>query len=137
VVITRFINLLQTLADSNANEGTEIASNGHLNGMADNNNPNPMPNTKPQTYSTATIRQGIGTSLTPNSPDICQIVGTTDISISSPEKLQFSKSPTGSIKSLKDSANSDKKAKSRNKEGKCAIISITPYNGQRPRLVFY
>ncbi|XP_036676325.2 uncharacterized protein X11L isoform X1 [Drosophila suzukii] len=107
----------QTLADSNANEGTEIASNGHLNGMADNNNPNPMPNIKPQTYSTATIRQGIGTSLTPNSPDICQIVGTTDISISSPEKLQFSKSPTGSIKSLKDSANSDKKAKSRNKEG--------------------
>ncbi|XP_036676328.2 uncharacterized protein X11L isoform X3 [Drosophila suzukii] len=106
----------QTLADSNANEGTEIASNGHLNGMADNNNPNPMPNIKPQTYSTATIRQGIGTSLTPNSPDICQIVGTTDISISSPEKLQFSKSPTGSIKSLKDSANSDKKAKSRNKE---------------------
>ncbi|KAH8354799.1 hypothetical protein KR084_008107 [Drosophila pseudotakahashii] len=107
----------QQLADSNANEGTEIASNGHLNGMADNNNPNPMANAKPQSYSTATIRQGIGTSLTPNSPDICQIVGTTDISISSPEKLQFSKSPTGSIKSLKDSANSDKKAKSRNKEG--------------------
>ncbi|XP_044249371.2 uncharacterized protein X11L isoform X1 [Drosophila takahashii] len=110
----------QQLADSNANEGTEIASNGHLNGMAvDNNNPNPNPmgNAKPQTYSTATIRQGIGTSLTPNSPDICQIVGTADISISSPEKLQFSKSPTGSIKSLKDSANSDKKAKSRNKEG--------------------
>ncbi|XP_017067406.1 uncharacterized protein LOC108105377 isoform X5 [Drosophila eugracilis] len=106
----------QSLADSNANEGTEIASNGHMNGMADNNNPNPMPNIKPQTYSTATIRQGIGTSLTPNSPDICQIVGTADISISSPEKLQFSKSPTGSIKSLKDSANSDKKAKSRNKE---------------------
>ncbi|XP_033241514.1 uncharacterized protein X11L isoform X5 [Drosophila pseudoobscura] len=100
--------------DSNANEGTEIASsNGHLNGgCIDNNNP------KPQTYSTATIRQGIGTSLTPNSPDICQIVGTADITISgSPEKLQFTKSPTGSIKSLKDSANSDKKAKSRNKEG--------------------
>ncbi|XP_043949567.1 uncharacterized protein LOC108023542 isoform X2 [Drosophila biarmipes] len=107
----------QTLADSNANEGTEIASNGHLNGMADNNNPIPMANAKPPTYSTATIRQGIGTSLTPNSPDICQIVGTADISLSSPEKLQFSKSPTGSIKSLKDSANSDKKAKSRNKEG--------------------
>ncbi|XP_043949568.1 uncharacterized protein LOC108023542 isoform X3 [Drosophila biarmipes] len=106
----------QTLADSNANEGTEIASNGHLNGMADNNNPIPMANAKPPTYSTATIRQGIGTSLTPNSPDICQIVGTADISLSSPEKLQFSKSPTGSIKSLKDSANSDKKAKSRNKE---------------------
>ncbi|XP_044317047.1 uncharacterized protein LOC108045221 isoform X2 [Drosophila rhopaloa] len=107
----------QPLSDSNANEGTEIATNGHMNGAADNNNPNPMPNVKPQTYSTATIRQGIGTSLTPNSPDICQIVGTADISISSPEKLQFSKSPTGSIKSLKDSANSDKKAKSRNKEG--------------------
>ncbi|KMZ10348.1 uncharacterized protein LOC6726282 isoform X2 [Drosophila simulans] len=107
----------QTLADNNANEGTDIASNGHLNGTSDNNNPNPMNTTKPQTYSTATIRQGIGTSLTPNSPDICQIVGTTDISISSPEKLQFTKSPTGSIKSLKDSANSDKKAKSRNKEG--------------------
>ncbi|KAH8408905.1 hypothetical protein KR009_003633 [Drosophila setifemur] len=109
----------QALADSNANEGTEIASNGHLNGAADNNNPKPNPhsNSKPQTYSTATIRQGIGTSLTPNSPDICQIVGTADISISSPEKLQYSKSPTGSIKSLKDSANSDKKAKSRNKEG--------------------
>ncbi|XP_044317050.1 uncharacterized protein LOC108045221 isoform X5 [Drosophila rhopaloa] len=106
----------QPLSDSNANEGTEIATNGHMNGAADNNNPNPMPNVKPQTYSTATIRQGIGTSLTPNSPDICQIVGTADISISSPEKLQFSKSPTGSIKSLKDSANSDKKAKSRNKE---------------------
>ncbi|KAH8287520.1 hypothetical protein KR054_009442 [Drosophila jambulina] len=123
----------QTLAaDSNANEDTEIAaSNGHLNnGALDNNNPNPnsnpnlnpMCNLKPHTYSTSTIRQGIGTSLTPNSPDICQIVGTSaaDIrtSISSPEKLQqYSKSPTGSIKSLKDSANSDKKAKSRNKEG--------------------
>lgn len=82
-----------------------------------------MNKSKPQTYSTATIRQGIGTSLTPNSPDICQIVGTTDISISSPEKLQFTKSPTGSIKSLKDSANSDKKAKSRNKEGKLAQLS--------------
>ncbi|KAH8392981.1 hypothetical protein KR200_007209 [Drosophila serrata] len=115
-------------ADSNANEDTEIAaSNGHLNnGALDNNNPNPnsnpMCNLKPHTYSTSTIRQGIGTSLTPNSPDICQIVGTSaaDIrtSISSPEKLQqYTKSPTGSIKSLKDSANSDKKAKSRNKEG--------------------
>nr|XP_017036529.2 uncharacterized protein LOC108084703 isoform X1 [Drosophila kikkawai] len=114
-------------ADSNANEDSEIAaSNGHLNnGALDNNNPNlnsnPVCNLKPHSYSTSTIRQGIGTSLTPNSPDICQIVGTSaaDIrtSISSPEKLQYSKSPTGSIKSLKDSANSDKKAKSRNKEG--------------------
>ncbi|XP_034650385.1 uncharacterized protein LOC117889922 isoform X6 [Drosophila subobscura] len=108
-----FFSDLSQEPDSNANEGTEIASNGHLNGgCIDNNNP------KPQTYSSATIRQGIGTSLTPNSPDICQIVGTADITISgSPEKLQFTKSPTGSIKSLKDSANSDKKAKSRNKEG--------------------
>ncbi|XP_034650412.1 uncharacterized protein LOC117889922 isoform X9 [Drosophila subobscura] len=107
-----FFSDLSQEPDSNANEGTEIASNGHLNGgCIDNNNP------KPQTYSSATIRQGIGTSLTPNSPDICQIVGTADITISgSPEKLQFTKSPTGSIKSLKDSANSDKKAKSRNKE---------------------
>ncbi|XP_037937369.1 uncharacterized protein LOC119670974 isoform X2 [Teleopsis dalmanni] len=72
---------------------------------------------KPQTYSSATIRQGIGTSLTPTSPDRCQIVGSADVALTSPEKLQFSKSPTGSIKSLKDSANSDKKAKTRNKEG--------------------
>ena len=72
---------------------------------------------KPQQFSSATIRQGIGTSLTPNSPDRCQIVGSSDIAITSPEKLQYTKSPSGSIKSLKDSANSDKKAKSRNKEG--------------------
>ncbi|KAH8300935.1 hypothetical protein KR044_005185, partial [Drosophila immigrans] len=97
-------------ADSNANGlANNIGSNA--NGSDTNSNP------KPQSYSTATIRQGIGTSLTPNSPDICQIVGNADVSLSSPEKLQYSKSPTGSIKSLKDSANSDKKAKSRNKEG--------------------
>ncbi|KAM7348276.1 X11L isoform 2-T6 [Cochliomyia hominivorax] len=71
---------------------------------------------KPQPFSSATIRQGIGTSLTPNSPDHCQIVGGSDVAVTSPEKLQYTKSPTGSIKSLKDSANSDKKAKSRNKE---------------------
>ncbi|XP_037812950.1 uncharacterized protein LOC119604434 isoform X1 [Lucilia sericata] len=72
---------------------------------------------KPQPFSSATIRQGIGTSLTPNSPDHCQIVGGSDVAVTSPEKLQYTKSPTGSIKSLKDSANSDKKAKTRNKEG--------------------
>lgn len=97
-------------ADSNAN-GVANNSGANVNGSDNNSNP------KPQGYSTATIRQGIGTSLTPNSPDICQIVGNADVSLSSPEKLQYSKSPTGSIKSLKDSANSDKKAKSRNKEG--------------------
>ncbi|XP_017852985.1 uncharacterized protein LOC108606942 isoform X2 [Drosophila busckii] len=99
-----------TAADSNANGLTnDTASN--LNGSDNNSNP------KPQAYSTATIRQGIGTSLTPNSPDICQIVGNADVSISSPDKLQYTKSPTGSIKSLKDATNSDKKAKTRNKEG--------------------
>ncbi|KAH8336198.1 hypothetical protein KR074_010188 [Drosophila pseudoananassae] len=110
----------RSLADSNANEGSDLAATGHLNGSADNNNPNPLAHlhSKPPAYSTSTIRQGIGTSLTPNSPDICQIVGTADISLGSPEKLQYTKSPTGSIKSLKDSANSDKKAKSRNKEGR-------------------
>lgn len=72
---------------------------------------------KPQAFSSATIRQGIGTALTPSSPEQCQIVGSADVTLTSPEKLQFSKSPTGSIKSLKDSANSDKKAKTRNKEG--------------------
>lgn len=71
---------------------------------------------KPQTFSSATIRQGIGTALTPTSPERCQIIGTGDVTITSPEKLQYSKSPTGSIKSLKDSTNSDKKAKTRNKE---------------------
>lgn len=73
---------------------------------------------KPQ-FSSATIRQGIGTSLTPNSPERCQMVGGTEIPMTTPEKITYTKSPTGSIKSLKDSANSDKKAKSRNKEGKC------------------
>ncbi|XP_067641979.1 uncharacterized protein X11L [Eurosta solidaginis] len=72
---------------------------------------------KPQAFSSATIRQGIGTALTPSSPEQCQIVGTADVTLTSPEKLQYAKSPTGSIKSLKDSANSDKKAKTRNKEG--------------------
>ncbi|XP_058975067.1 uncharacterized protein DDB_G0283357 isoform X1 [Musca domestica] len=71
---------------------------------------------KPQ-FSSATIRQGIGTSLTPNSPEHCQMVGGTEIPMTTPEKITYTKSPTGSIKSLKDSANSDKKAKSRNKEG--------------------
>ncbi|XP_055911592.1 uncharacterized protein LOC129945737 isoform X1 [Eupeodes corollae] len=71
---------------------------------------------KPQTFSSATIRQGIGTALTPTSPEHCQIIGTGEVTITSPEKLQYSKSPTGSIKSLKDSTNSDKKAKTRNKE---------------------
>ncbi|XP_018796754.1 PREDICTED: amyloid beta A4 precursor protein-binding family A member 1 isoform X3 [Bactrocera latifrons] len=71
---------------------------------------------KPQAFSSATIRQGIGTALTPSSPEQCQIVGSADVTITSPEKLQYTKSPTGSIKSLKDSANSDKKAKTRNKE---------------------
>ncbi|XP_075155803.1 X11L isoform X2 [Haematobia irritans] len=70
---------------------------------------------KPQ-FSSATIRQGIGTSLTPNSPEHCQMVGGTEIPMTTPEKITYTKSPTGSIKSLKDSANSDKKAKSRNKE---------------------
>ncbi|XP_030245721.1 uncharacterized protein LOC115564963 isoform X3 [Drosophila navojoa] len=96
-------------ADSNAN-GVINTNSSSLN-ISDNNS-----NPKPQTYSSATIRQGIGTSLTPNSPDICQIVGNADVSISSPEKLQYTKSPTGSIKSLKDSANCDKKPHSRNKE---------------------
>ncbi|XP_054731399.1 amyloid-beta A4 precursor protein-binding family A member 1 isoform X1 [Anastrepha obliqua] len=72
---------------------------------------------KPQAFSSATIRQGIGTALTPSSPEQCQIVGNADITLTSPEKLQYTKSPTGSMKSLKDSANSDKKAKARNKEG--------------------
>ncbi|KAM8718898.1 hypothetical protein ACLKA7_011578 [Drosophila subpalustris] len=98
-----------------------VAADSNANGLANNNvnNVNGSDNNsnKPQGYSTATIRQGIGTSLAPNSPDICQIVGNMDASLSSPEKLKYSKSPTGSIKSLKDSANSDKKAKSRNKEG--------------------
>uniref|UniRef100_A0A1I8Q6G7 Protein lin-10 n=1 Tax=Stomoxys calcitrans TaxID=35570 RepID=A0A1I8Q6G7_STOCA len=71
---------------------------------------------KPQ-FSSATIRQGIGTALTPNSPEHCQMVGGTEIPMTTPEKITYTKSPTGSIKSLKDSANSDKKAKSRNKEG--------------------
>ncbi|XP_061387927.1 uncharacterized protein LOC133322993 [Musca vetustissima] len=71
---------------------------------------------KPQ-FSSATIRQGIGTSLTPNSPEHCQMVGGNEIPMTTPEKITYTKSPTGSIKSLKDSANSDKKAKSRNKEG--------------------
>ncbi|XP_073829974.1 X11L isoform X1 [Musca autumnalis] len=71
---------------------------------------------KPQ-FSSATIRQGIGTSLTTNSPEHCQMVGGTEIPMTTPEKITYTKSPTGSIKSLKDSANSDKKAKSRNKEG--------------------
>ncbi|XP_073829981.1 X11L isoform X2 [Musca autumnalis] len=70
---------------------------------------------KPQ-FSSATIRQGIGTSLTTNSPEHCQMVGGTEIPMTTPEKITYTKSPTGSIKSLKDSANSDKKAKSRNKE---------------------
>ncbi|XP_020712809.1 uncharacterized protein LOC101453910 isoform X3 [Ceratitis capitata] len=72
---------------------------------------------KAQAFSSATIRQGIGTALTPSSPEQTQIVGSADVTLSSPEKLQYTKSPTGSIKSLKDSANSDKKAKTRNKEG--------------------
>ncbi|XP_017485465.1 PREDICTED: uncharacterized protein LOC108374026 isoform X1 [Rhagoletis zephyria] len=72
---------------------------------------------KPPAFSSATIRQGIGTALTPSSPEQCQIVSNADVTLSSPEKLQYTKSPTGSIKSLKDSANSDKKAKTRNKEG--------------------
>lgn len=98
-------------ADSNANGLVNNNSGSAI--ISDNNNSNP----KLQTYSSATIRQGIGTSLTPNSPDICQIVGNADVSISSPEKLQYTKSPTGSIKSLKETANSDKKTHSRNKEG--------------------
>ncbi|XP_023166625.1 uncharacterized protein LOC111596583 isoform X2 [Drosophila hydei] len=97
-------------ADNNAN-GLINNNSSSLN-ISDNNS-----NPKPQTYSSATIRQGIGTSLTHNSPDICQIVGNADVSISSPEKLQYTKSPTGSIKSIKDAANSDKKTHSRNKEG--------------------
>ncbi|XP_055370732.1 uncharacterized protein LOC129605171 isoform X2 [Condylostylus longicornis] len=72
---------------------------------------------KPQTFSSATIRQGIGTALTPTSPEHCHIVGSSDITLTSPEKLQFTKpSPTSSIKSKKDSLNGDKKSKSRNKE---------------------
>lgn len=73
---------------------------------------------KPQAFSSATIRQGIGTALTSSSPEQCQIVSSADVTLTSPEKLQYTKSPTGSIKSLKDSTNSDKKAKTRNKEGK-------------------
>ncbi|XP_034478427.1 uncharacterized protein LOC117784718 isoform X2 [Drosophila innubila] len=101
---------LSVAADSNAN-GLANNNANNVNG-SDNNS-----NSKAQGYSTATIRQGIGTSLTPNSPDICQIVDDMNVTLSSPEKLQYSKSPTGSIKSFKDSANIDKKAKSRNKEG--------------------
>ncbi|XP_030380781.1 uncharacterized protein LOC115628723 isoform X2 [Scaptodrosophila lebanonensis] len=100
-------------ADNNANGLADSNGSGSGSGNNSDNNSNP----KPQSYSTATIRQGIGTSLTPNSPDICQIVGTADVSLTSPEKLQYAKSPSGSIKSLKDSSLSDKKAKSRNKEG--------------------
>ncbi|KAL9880719.1 X11L isoform 2-T3 [Glossina fuscipes fuscipes] len=72
---------------------------------------------KPQSFSSATIRQGIGTSLTPNTPDHYQVVGNADVTLTSPEKLQYTKSPTGSIKSLKDSSNHDTKSKTRNKEG--------------------
>ncbi|XP_023035358.1 uncharacterized protein LOC6648542 isoform X1 [Drosophila willistoni] len=100
--------------DSNANEANaDNASNEHLNG--DNNNSHKNSKT---IYSPATLRQGIGTTLTPNSPDVCKVeVSVTTGQLGSPDNLQFTKSPTGSIKSLKDSANSDRKAKTRNKEG--------------------
>lgn len=86
---------------------------------------------KQKSFSSATIRQGIGTSLTPTSPDShSQHVHSCDeedmdSAAPSPTKLEYSKSPSGSIKSLKNSTHT-KKSKTRNKEGKESnyIISI-------------
>lgn len=82
----------------------------------------PSHNLKQKSFSSATIRQGIGTSLTPTSPDSrSQHVHSCDeedidSGAPSPTKLEYSKSPSGSIKSLKNS-NHTKKSKTRNKEG--------------------
>lgn len=112
---------MQTIWPKTSRIGAELDSNCHSPTTSDMTllTNNSMNCSKPLTYSSATIRQGIGTSLTASSPDHCQIVGNADVSLTSPEKLQYSKSPTGSIKSLKDSVNTDKKSKTtRNKEGK-------------------
>lgn len=86
----------------------------------------PSHNLKQKSFSSATIRQGIGTSLTPTSPDSrSQHVQSGDEEedmesvAASPNKFEYTKSPSGSIKSLKNSTSSnDKKSKTRNKEGK-------------------
>lgn len=72
--------------------------------------------TKPQTFSSATIRQGIGTCLTPGSPERCQIIRE-ECSLTSPKQLQYQKSPNGSLKSKKDCSTGSGDNKKRNREG--------------------
>lgn len=64
-------------------------------------------------FSTATLRQGIGTSLTSTSPMPNHQDGMEDSNLTSPNKTIPQKSPSGSTHSTVDSS---KKAK-RNKEG--------------------
>lgn len=74
---------------------------------------------KSQTFSSATVRQGIGTSLT-SPAERGKVLNIDEVAASSPENLQYTKSPTGSIKSKTNAdidPGSDKKSKSRNKEG--------------------
>lgn len=73
---------------------------------------------KPQTFSSATIRQGIGTCLTPVSPERCEIIQSDNCSITSPKQLQYQKSPNGSLKSKKDCSIGSADNKKRNREGK-------------------
>ncbi|KAL5278025.1 APBA1 family protein [Megaselia abdita] len=73
--------------------------------------------TKPQTFSSATIRQGIGTCLTPVSPERCEIIRSDNCSITSPKQLQYQKSPNGSLKSKKDCSIESGDNKKRNREG--------------------
>lgn len=73
---------------------------------------------KSQTFSSATVRQGIGTSLT-SPAERGKVLNIDEVAASSPENLQYTKSPTGSIKSKTNAdidPGSDKKSKSRNKE---------------------